>query len=112
MRLFMFKSEGNNGLHAFAPDPGGEQLPPRHGPWTAVGVVREDKDPPHRMSRAAIEKSIAEGEKELDAMRAKLKSAPGDDWEKLAELAKNEQALQRKVDSMLVEWAQLSEELA
>jgi ATP-binding cassette subfamily F protein 3 len=59
-----------------------------------------------------LEKSIAEGEKELDAMRAKLKSAPGDDWEKLAELAKNEQALQRKVDSMLVEWAQLSEELA
>jgi hypothetical protein len=60
MRLFMFKSEGNRGLHAFAPDPGGEQLPSRHGPWTAVGVVREDKDPPYKMSREAIEKSIAE----------------------------------------------------
>jgi hypothetical protein len=60
MRLFMFKSEGTRSLHAFAPDPGGEQLPARHGPWTAVGVVREDKDPPHRMSRSVIEKSIAD----------------------------------------------------
>lgn len=60
MRLFMFKSEGTRGLHAFAPDPGGEQLPSRHGPWTAVGVVREDKDPPHRMSREAIEKSFTD----------------------------------------------------
>ena len=56
----MFKSEGNRGLHAFAPDPGGEQLPARHGSWTAVGVVREDKDPPYRMSRAGIEKSFTD----------------------------------------------------
>jgi hypothetical protein len=60
MRLFMFKSEGTRQLHALAPDPGGKQLPSQHGPWTAVGVVREDKDPPYRMSRVAIEKSIAD----------------------------------------------------
>ena len=60
MRLFMFKSEGNRGLQAFAPDPGGEKLPTRHGPWSAVGVVREDKDPPNRMSRETIEKSISD----------------------------------------------------
>ena len=60
MRLFMFKSEGNRGLHAFAPDPGGAQLPERHGPWIGVGVVREDKDPPYRMSRASIEKAFAD----------------------------------------------------
>ena len=59
MRLFMFKSEAKGKLHAFTADPGGEQLPSRHGPWTAVGVVREDKAPPHNMSRAAIEQSIA-----------------------------------------------------
>src|SRR5262245_50280890 len=58
MRLFMFKSEGNRGLRAFAGDSGGRQLPSRHGPWTAVGVVREDKEPPHKMSRAVIEQSI------------------------------------------------------
>jgi hypothetical protein len=60
MRLFMFKSESNRELRAFAPDPGGEQLPTRHGPWTAVGVVSEDRAPPHAMSRTAIEKSIAD----------------------------------------------------
>jgi ATP-binding cassette subfamily F protein 3 len=59
-----------------------------------------------------LEKSIATGEKDLDAMRAKLREAPGDDWEKLAQLAKDEQALAKKVDTMLVEWARLSEEIA
>jgi len=60
MRLFMFKSEGNRGLHAFTADPGGEKLPTQHGPWTAVGVVREDKDAPYKMSREVIEKSISD----------------------------------------------------
>lgn len=60
MRLFIFKSEGNRGLRAFAADPGGEKLPSRHGPWTAVGVVREDKEPPHNMKRELIEKGISD----------------------------------------------------
>ena len=60
MRLFMFKSESNRELRAFAADPGAAKLPTRHGPWTAVGVVREDKDPPHNMKRELIEKGIAD----------------------------------------------------
>jgi hypothetical protein len=60
MRLFMFKSESNRDLRAFAADPGGKPLPSRHGPWTAVGIVREDKEPPHKLSREVIEKSITE----------------------------------------------------
>jgi hypothetical protein len=61
MRLFMFKSEGNNrGLRAFTGDPGGEKLPTQHGPWTAVGVVREDSVPPHKMKREVIEKGISD----------------------------------------------------
>jgi hypothetical protein len=60
MRLVIFKSESNLGLYAFAADHGGEKLPPRHGPWTAVGVVRDDKEPPHKMSREVIENSITE----------------------------------------------------
>jgi hypothetical protein len=60
MRLFMFKSESNRDLHAFTAHPAGEPLPSRHGPWTAVGVVREDKEPPHKLSREAIEQSIAD----------------------------------------------------
>jgi ATP-binding cassette subfamily F protein 3 len=59
-----------------------------------------------------LEASIATGEKDLDALRAKLKMSPGDDWEKLAKMAHEEQALARRVDAMLMEWARLSEEVA
>jgi ATP-binding cassette subfamily F protein 3 len=59
-----------------------------------------------------LEASIAAGERDLDVLRARLKEAPGDDWEKLATMAQEEQALTKKVDAMLVEWARLSEELA
>ncbi len=55
--------------------------------------------------------SIAAGEKELDKLRGQLKEAPGDDWEKLANMAREEQTLTKKVDAMLVEWAKLSEEV-
>ena len=70
MRLFMFKSEGHRGLRAFASDAGGEQLPSRHGPWTAVGVVREDKEPPHNISRKVVEQSIADQGFQLYKMKA------------------------------------------
>ena len=59
-----------------------------------------------------LEEVIASGEKDLDALRAWLKSPPGDQWEKLAKMAQEEQALTRKVDTMLVEWARLSEEVS
>ncbi len=59
-----------------------------------------------------LEQTIAKCERELDDMRGALKSAPGDDWEKLAKLAQEEQALTKKVDAMLIEWAAVSEELA
>lgn len=58
-----------------------------------------------------LESAIATGERELDALRGKLKQAPGDDWEMLAKMAHEEQSLARKVDAMLVEWAKLSEEI-
>jgi ATP-binding cassette subfamily F protein 3 len=58
-----------------------------------------------------LEKSIASAEKELEGMREKLRAAPGDDWEKLAKMAHEEQALAKRLDAMLVEWAQLSEEV-
>jgi hypothetical protein len=60
MRLIIFKSESTRGLFAFAEDLGGRQLPSRHGPWTAVGAVRHDTEPPHRMNREIIEKSITD----------------------------------------------------
>jgi len=57
-----------------------------------------------------LEASIASGERQLDTLRAALKTTPGDDWEKLGAMARDEQALTKKVDAMLIEWARLSEE--
>ncbi len=58
-----------------------------------------------------LEKEIAQSEARVDAMRVKLREHSPDEWEKLAELAQQEQALQRKIDSMLMEWAKVSEEV-
>lgn len=58
MRLFIFKSESSGGLRAFAGDSDIRLLPSQHGPWHAVGVVREDANPPHNLKRDVIEKAI------------------------------------------------------
>jgi hypothetical protein len=58
MRMFIFKAEGQRGLHAFATDPGGQQLPAKFGPWHAIGVVREDKEPPYNLDRQVIAQNI------------------------------------------------------
>ena len=57
-----------------------------------------------------LEATIATGEKDLERLRGKLREGPGEDWEKLATMAREEQALAKKVDTMLVEWARLSKE--
>jgi ATP-binding cassette, subfamily F, member 3 len=57
-----------------------------------------------------LEGAIASGERELDALRGKLKEAPTDGWEQLTKMAHDEQALTRRVDAMLLEWARLAEE--
>jgi ATP-binding cassette, subfamily F, member 3 len=59
-----------------------------------------------------LEAAIAAGERELDMLRGKLKEAPTDGWETLTKMAQDEQALTRRVDTMLIEWARLSEETA
>jgi len=61
MRIFIFKSETRNALHAFAGDLRGSKLPAQHGPWTVTGAIGPDSAPPHNFSREAIEKAI-EGE--------------------------------------------------
>jgi ATP-binding cassette subfamily F protein 3 len=58
-----------------------------------------------------LEAAIAAGEKDLDALRGKIRQGPGQDWEMLAKMAHEEQALTKKVDAMLLEWARLSEEV-
>ena len=59
MRIYIFKSEKRPaGLCAFAADLVGSKLPESHGPWTVTGVVPDDKDPPHKLSRETIEEAI------------------------------------------------------
>ena len=58
-----------------------------------------------------LEVEIAAGEAELTRRREELKGDPGGNWAKLAELAKQEQALAKRVDAAMTEWMALSEEL-
>jgi ATP-binding cassette subfamily F protein 3 len=58
-----------------------------------------------------LEAEIAAGEAELGRRRDELKQDPGGDWAKLAELAKQEQALSKRVEAAMTEWASLSDEL-
>lgn len=58
MRIYVFKSETTRKLRAFAGDAAGSKLPANHGPWTATGIVTEDKEPPHNLSRETIEEAI------------------------------------------------------
>ena len=60
MRIYIFKSETQKALRAFAGDLAGTRLPENHGPWSIVGVVAEDKAPPHNLPRRTIEQAIAD----------------------------------------------------
>jgi len=75
MRIFIFKSESNNGLNAFAGDSDAQQLPSKFGPWHAVGVIAADKEPPYKLSRHVIEQAIAEQGFQLFRIKSKDKSA-------------------------------------
>jgi hypothetical protein len=58
MRLYIFKSDTNSELRAFAGDVAGSKLPDQFRPWHAVGVIAADKAPPHNLPRDEIEKAI------------------------------------------------------
>jgi len=75
MRLYVFKSELQKGLRAFAADVAGSKLPPQFRPWHAIGVIAPGKDPPHQLSRSAIEKALDERGFQLWRKRAKPKPA-------------------------------------
>jgi hypothetical protein len=58
MRIFVFKSDANPNLRAFAGDLDGSRLPTQFRPWHAIGTIAPDKDPPHQFSRDQIEEAI------------------------------------------------------
>ena len=59
-----------------------------------------------------LEDLVSAGEKQLGEMREKLREDPAGDWAKLAKMAAEEQALAKKVDSLMTEWSKLGEELS
>ena len=75
MRIFVFKSEANEELRAFAGDLDGSKLPSQFRPWNAIGSIAADKDPPHQLSRKQIEKAINDQGFQLWRMKSKAKSA-------------------------------------
>ena len=58
MRIFIFKSETNPNLGAFAGELAGLQLPSQFKPWLAVGSIAPDANPPYKLSRDVIEAAI------------------------------------------------------
>lgn len=58
MRIFIFKTDVNPNLGAFAGELAGLKLPGQFKPWRAVGAVAPDRDPPYNLSRAVIEAAI------------------------------------------------------
>jgi hypothetical protein len=58
MLIYIFKSETNEALHAFAGDLEGSKLPAQFAPWQQTGTVRPGEAPPHNFSRFRIESAI------------------------------------------------------
>jgi hypothetical protein len=58
MRIFIFKSETRPDLRAFSGNLDGSRLPKQFSPWHAVGAIAPGRDPPHELSREAIESAI------------------------------------------------------
>jgi len=60
---------------------------------------------------AELEDLIAGAEAKVAVLREQLKEDPAGNWEKIANLAREEQALSRRIESMMSEWSALGEEL-
>jgi hypothetical protein len=59
MKFYIFKSDANSSLRAFADELSGSKLPNQFRPWHVIGVVAPEKAPPHNFSRATIEQAIS-----------------------------------------------------
>ena len=96
------------GRDSRAPGPKPDDEAAKRNAYEAQKAAARDRD--RRKKRIGeLEKGIAEAEKHIGELRHKLKTAPGDDWEKLAAMATEEQALSKKLEAMMNEWGKLSE---
>jgi ATP-binding cassette subfamily F protein 3 len=60
---------------------------------------------------AELEDLIAGAEAKVAALRDALKEDPAGNWEKIANLAREEQALSKRIEAMMSEWSTLSQEV-
>ncbi|HEY3593250.1 MAG TPA: ABC-F family ATP-binding cassette domain-containing protein, partial [Polyangiaceae bacterium] len=60
---------------------------------------------------AELEDLIGGAETKVEALREQLRQDPAGNWEKIANLAREEQALTRRIESMMSEWTSLSEDM-
>jgi ATP-binding cassette, subfamily F, member 3 len=89
---------------------------PAEDPATKRRAFEADKAASRALERKKrrlkeLETEIAASEAELARRREELKQDPGGDWAKLASLAREEQALAKRLDASMTEWMALSEEL-
>lgn len=71
MQIYVFKSDADAKLRAFAGDLTGSRLPEKYRPWHATGVIGDDKDPPYNLPRDKIEKAIDDSGFQLWRMKSK-----------------------------------------
>jgi hypothetical protein len=74
MRIFVFKSDMNTNLRAFAADRDVSKLPTQFRPWHAIGSIAPDKDPPYQFSREQIEEAINDQGFQLWRMKTAAKT--------------------------------------
>ncbi|MEO8876733.1 MAG: ABC-F family ATP-binding cassette domain-containing protein [Polyangiaceae bacterium] len=90
------------------PPPPKEDAAGKHAFEAQKNATRERERKKRRVTE--LEQTIASAEKELVSLRDELREDPKGNWERLALMAKAEQALVKRVDAMMGEWAKLSEE--
>jgi hypothetical protein len=56
--LYIFRSDKNSDMCAFAFDALGSALPDKLAPWTSIGTVLPGRSPPHGLSRSGAEERI------------------------------------------------------
>ena len=87
--------------------PDGAAAAERHAARRAAQRELERK----RRRVSELETAIAASEAELEVLRTKLKDGAGEDWEKLHDWARQEQAESKKLERLMADWLTLSEEL-
>jgi len=73
MRIYIFESELQKGLRAFAGDLTGSKLPDQFRPWHPVGVIGPGNKPPYQLPRKATEDAIEDHGFQLWRKRASPK---------------------------------------